>query len=84
MEQPGQQYVVAWPQTAIGIDQELGHDKQGDAFHTRWCVRQFGQDHVHDVFRQRVVAARDEDLVAAQPVTAISGGLCAGADIGQG
>ncbi|MNP25798.1 hypothetical protein D3C76_1186210 [compost metagenome] len=84
MEQPGQQYVVAWAQAAIGIDQELGHDEQRNAFHPGRRVRQLGQDHVHDVFRQRVVAARDEDLVAAQPVTAISGGLCAGADIGQG
>ncbi|MCY1174069.1 hypothetical protein D9M73_142550 [compost metagenome] len=81
VEQPGQQHIVAFAQAAIVVHQELGHDKQGDAFHTRWCVRQFGQDHVHDIFRQRVVAARDEDLVATQAIGAVGSGLSTGVDI---
>ncbi|MNH04251.1 hypothetical protein D3C79_635410 [compost metagenome] len=50
VEQPGQQHVVAWAQAAIGIDQVLGHDKQRNAFHPSWRIRQLGQDHMHDIF----------------------------------
>ena len=83
VEQAGQQHVVALAQGAIGVDQELGHDEQRDALHPGRCIRQLGQHHVHDVLRQRVVAAGDEDLVALDPVAAVAGRFGAGADIRQ-
>ncbi|CRM96126.1 hypothetical protein [Pseudomonas sp. 22 E 5] len=83
VEQPGQQHIIACAQAAVFVDQEFGHDKQRNALHPRRRVRQLGQHHVHDVFRQRVVAAGDEDLVALEPIRAVGRKLGAGANIRQ-
>ncbi len=83
VEQPGQQHVVARAETAVIVDQEFRHDEQADALHPGRRVRQLGQHHVHDVLRERMVAAGNEDLVAFQPIAAVAGRLGAGADIRQ-
>ena len=84
VEQAGEDHVVARPEAAVGVDQELRHDEQRDAFHPRRCIRQLGQDHMHDVLGERVVAAGDEDLVALDPIAAVGGRFGAGADVGEG
>jgi len=81
VEQAGQQHVVAFAQRAVVVDQELRHDEQADALNPGRCVRQLGQYHVHDVFRQRVVAAGNKDLVALEPVATVAGRFGAGADV---
>ncbi|MNC41156.1 hypothetical protein D3C75_899090 [compost metagenome] len=83
VEQPGQQYIVARAKAAIFVDQVLGHDEQRDALHAGRRIRQLGQHHVHDVFRQLVITAGDENLVALEPIAAVTGRIGAGADIGQ-
>ena len=47
---------VALTDTALGIGQELGHDKQADAFGAFRGIRQTGQHDVNDVFGQIVLA----------------------------
>ena len=81
VEQTGQGHVVALADSAVIVDQELGHDKQGNTFHAGRCIRQLGQDHVHDVFRQRMITAGDIDLVALQAIAAVFCGFCLGADV---
>ncbi|MNN87560.1 hypothetical protein D3C81_2051300 [compost metagenome] len=83
MEQPGQQHVIAWAEAAVIVNQKLRYDKQRNAFNARRCVRQFGQDHVHDVFRERVIAAGDEDFVALQAISAVGRRLGARTNIRQ-
>ena len=81
VEQPGQHHVVALAQAAVIVDQKLRHDKQADTFNAWRGIRQLGQHHVHDVFRQRMVATRDKDLVALEPVGTVFSWLGAGADV---
>ena len=83
VEQAGQGDVVALAQGAVFVDQELRHDEQRNTLHAGRGIRQLGQDHVHDVFRQRVVAAGNEDLVALDPVAAVGVRFGAAADVGQ-
>ena len=83
VEQAGQGHVVARAQRAVVVDVELGHDEQADALHPGRRVRQLGQDHVHDVLGDRLVAAGDEDFVALEPVAAVGVRLGAGADVRQ-
>ncbi|MNF49427.1 hypothetical protein D3C84_306980 [compost metagenome] len=83
VEQPGQQHVVALAEAAIVVDQELGHDEQRNALHPGRRVRQLGQHHVHDVFRQRMIATRDENLVALEAIGAVRRRFCAGTNIRQ-
>ncbi len=83
VKEPGQQHIVARATAAIFADQVLGHDEQRDALHAGRRIRQLGQHHVHDVFRQLVIAAGNENLVALEPVAAVTGRFGTGADIGQ-
>ena len=59
---------VALTQRAIFIDQELGHQEQGDAAHPGWRVRQTGQYQMDDVLGHFVIAPGDENLLAADAV----------------
>ncbi|MNG95613.1 hypothetical protein D3C79_546530 [compost metagenome] len=83
VEQPGQQHIVARATAAVRVYVVLGHDEQRDAFDPGRGVRKLGQHHVHDVFRQFVVAAGNEDLVAFEPVAAVACWFGAGTDVGQ-
>ncbi|MNS46734.1 hypothetical protein D3C72_792430 [compost metagenome] len=83
VEQPGQQHVIALAEAAVIVDQELGHDEQRNALHPGRCVRQLGQHHVHDVFRQRMIATGDEDLVALEAISAVGRRFRAGTNIRQ-
>ena len=65
-------HVVTFPQAAVGIHQELGHDEQRDAFHARRGVGQTGQHQVDDVVRHVVLAPGNEDFLAADLVAAIA------------
>ncbi|MNN12546.1 hypothetical protein D3C81_1255410 [compost metagenome] len=71
---------VALTQAAVGVDQELGHQKQRDTFGAGRGIRQLGQHQVDNVFGQVLLAAGNEDLGAADAVTAIGGGFRPGAD----
>ena len=74
---------VAFAQGAVGIDHELGHQEQRDAFRACRCIRQSGQYQVDDVLGQVVLAAGDENLGAADLVAAIGLGFGLGADDAQ-
>ncbi|VVP55744.1 hypothetical protein PS854_05649 [Pseudomonas fluorescens] len=74
---------VTRAQAAIGIDHELRHQEQRNAFRTGRCVRQFGQHQVNDVFGQVVLATGDEDLGAADLVGTVGLRLGLGADDAQ-
>ncbi|MCY1412030.1 hypothetical protein D9M71_274270 [compost metagenome] len=71
---------VARTQAAIGIDHELRHQEQRNAFRPRRCIRQLGQHQVDDVFGQVVFATGDEDLGAADLVGTVGLRLGLGAD----
>ena len=60
--------VVALAQAAIGVDQELGHQEQGDAAAALGRVRQLGQDQVDDIVGGVVIAPGDVDLLAVNAV----------------
>ncbi|MNP22960.1 hypothetical protein D3C76_1156510 [compost metagenome] len=83
VEQPCQQHVVTLAKAAVIVDQELGHDEQRNALHPGRRIRQLGQDHVHDVFRQRMIATGNEDLVALEAISAVGRRLRAGTNIRQ-
>ena len=61
-------HVVALARLARRIGQELGHDEERDALHPFRCVGRAGEDQMHDVRRQVVLAIGDEDLLAADAV----------------
>ena len=65
-------HVVACAQATVCIDQEFGHDEQGDAFHPGRRVRQAGQHQMDDVVRHIVLAPGDEDFLAADAIAAVS------------
>ncbi len=56
---------VAPADAAVGVWQELRHDEQTDAFHTRRRIRQTSQHQVDNVFGQVVLTGRNEDFRAA-------------------
>ena len=74
---------VALAHRAIGVGQELGHDKQRDAFGASRCIRQAGQYDVDDVVGHVVLAGRDEDLGTGDFVGAVSLRLGLGAQHAQ-
>ena len=84
VDQARQGDIVALAEAAVVVDQDLGHQEQGDALHPRRRVRQPRQHHVDDVLTELVIAAGDVDLVAEQAVAAIGLGFGAGAQVSQG
>ena len=83
VDQAGQRHVVPRPQRAVVVHAELGHDEQRDALDPRRPAGNLGQHQMHDVFREFVVAAGNEDLVAAQGIRAVRVRRGAGGDVGQ-
>ena len=75
--------MVVSAHAAIGLYPVFGYQKQRNAFHTRRCIRQARQHHVHDVVDQLVVAPRDEDFLAVNGVSAIAQRLGFTGHLGQ-
>ena len=65
-------HVVSLAQAAVGIDQELGHDEQRNAFHPCGRIGRAREHQVDDVLRQVVLAIGDENLLAGNPVGAVA------------
>ncbi len=61
-------HVVARPETAVGIDQELGHEEERDAARARRCVGQAGQNEMDDVLGHVVLAIGDEYLLPGDAI----------------
>ncbi|MCY1519841.1 hypothetical protein D9M68_546050 [compost metagenome] len=74
---------VLLTERTVGVDHELGHQEQRDAFRAGRGIRQLGQHQVDDVLGEVVLAAGDEDLGAADLVAAIGLRLGLGADDAQ-
>src|SRR4029077_20899523 len=68
-------HVVAFPERAVGVEQELRHQKQRDAFGAGQCVRQPRQYEMNDVVGEVMLAISNEDLLTGEPVAAIAGAL---------
>src|SRR5574344_1985131 len=64
-------HTVTLADFAVGIRQELGHDKQGNALGAFRCVRQAGQYDMYDIFRHVVLAGRNKDLGTGYLVAAV-------------
>jgi hypothetical protein len=80
-------HVVARAERAVGIEQELGHQKQRDAPGSLRRIGQPRQHQVDDVVREIVLAVGDEDLLPGDAVAAVARALGAGAqraDVGAG
>jgi hypothetical protein len=65
-------HVVARPERAVLVDEELGHDEERDALHAFRRVRRACEHEVDDVLGVVVLAERDEDLLSEQPVGAVA------------
>ncbi|MNT31827.1 hypothetical protein D3C72_1676800 [compost metagenome] len=76
-------HVVALARGAVGIDQELRHDKQRDALDAFRRTGRARQHKMDDVLRHVVLAVGDEDLGAEQLEGAVALRLGAGAHRGQ-
>jgi hypothetical protein len=57
-------HVVALAQRAIVIDQQLGHEEQGDALHALGGSRGARKHQMDDVVGEIMLAEADEDLLA--------------------
>ncbi len=75
--------VIARPQGAIAIDEELRRHEQRYPLHPLGCVRQSRQHQMDDVLGHVVIAIGDEDLLAEYLVAAIGLWLGAATDGGQ-
>ncbi|MND90489.1 hypothetical protein D3C80_825740 [compost metagenome] len=64
-------HAIALAGSAIGVGQELRHDKQRNAFGASRRIGQTRQHDVHDVAGHVVFAGRDEDLGTAHFVAAV-------------
>ena len=64
--------IVASAETAIGIDEELGHHKQRNAFDAFRGVRQTGKHQMDDVLRHVVIAVSNKYLLPENAVAAVS------------
>jgi hypothetical protein len=62
---------VAYHLAALAVRIKLGHEEQAQPLGAGRCIRQPRQHQVHDVVGEVVLAARDEDLGAAQQVAAV-------------
>ncbi|MNN42005.1 hypothetical protein D3C81_1561570 [compost metagenome] len=74
---------IAPPRCSIGRGNELGNQEQADALHPGRRIRQTGKDQVNDVGGQVLLAAADEDLAAADLITAVGLRLGTGAQQGK-
>ena len=81
VQQPGQRHIVARAEAAVGVDQKLRHDEQRNPLHPSRCALDPRQHQMHDVVTQLVIAAGNENLVAADAVAAIGLRLGRGAQI---
>ena len=61
-------HVVSLAQAAVGIDQELGHDEQRNAFHPFGRIGRAREHQVDDVLGQVVLAVGDENLLAVNAI----------------
>ena len=80
-------HVVAGPERAVLVDEELRHDEERDALGAGGRIGQPCEHEMHDVVGQVVLAVGDEDLAAGEPIGAVAGGLGARAqraDVGAG
>ena len=79
--------VVARAERAVGIEQELGDEKERNALGSRRRVRQPRQHQMNDVVGEIVLAVGDEDLLPGDAIAAVGGALgpgAQGADVGAG
>ena len=60
---------------AVGVRQQLRHQEQADAARTGRRIDEPREHQVHDVARQVVLAAADEDLGTGDPAGAVAAGL---------
>ena len=80
-------HVVALARRAVGLEQELGHDEQGNPLDTFRCIRCPGQHEMDNVVRHVVLTPGDENLLAENPVGAITdrlGATAHGSQVGAG
>ena len=66
-----QETALRAPERAVVVHQNLGHDEQRDALGAGRRAFDAGQHQMDDVFRQVVLAGRDEDLLAGDGVAAV-------------
>ena len=81
--QRAHRHAVAFPQAAIRVHQKLGHDEQADPPGSLAAARCLGQHQMDDVFRQVVIAGRDEDLLPRDQIAAVVLGFGPGAQDAQ-
>ena len=75
--------VVEGSGSALVVHQLLGGEEQADALHAGGCIGCASQDQMADILRHIMVAPGDEDLLAGQPVAALSVWLSAGGHGGK-
>ena len=63
--------MIALPQAAVLIYQELWYNEQRYAFDAFWSARNFGQYQVDNVFRQIMVTGGNEYLLAGDGIAAV-------------
>ena len=76
-------HAVAFPQRAVLVDEEFRHHEQRDAPAAFHRAGDPGQHQVDDVLGHVVLARRDEDLRAGDPVGAVALGFGVGAQQSQ-
>ena len=79
--EPGQRDVVRLARRSVRGHAPARHQEQRDAFGAGRSARDSGQDHVHDVLGQLVLAGRDPHLAAAQVIAAVGLRQRLGADV---
>ena len=62
---------VAFTQAAVGIDVELGYQKQRNPFGAGRCVGQTRQYHVNDILGHIVLAGGDKDLGSGDVIATV-------------
>jgi hypothetical protein len=60
--------IIAWPEPAVFLHQELGYQKQRQALHALGRVRRPGENGVDDVGREVVLAVGDKNFLAGDAV----------------
>ena len=78
----GGHHPVVIAQRSVRIGQVFGHEEQADPLNARRRIGQAGQHQMDDIIRQIVVAAADENLVAAD-AEAVTIGHGLGAELPQ-
>ena len=62
---------VAFTKAAIGVNDELRHDEERDAFDASWCAFKAGEDQVNVVGGHRVLTTRDPDFLARNLISTV-------------